>query len=81
MKTKQNLLQTLQTINKQNLKAYGVGAVVSTAVLAPNAHAFDVSAALAGNTTEQNVGLAAAFILSVSVLVWGVKRVIGFFGR
>lgn len=71
----------LSTINKQNFKAYGVGAVVSTAVLAPNAHAFDVAAALAGNTAEANIGLAAAFILGVSVLVWGTKRVIAFFGR
>jgi hypothetical protein len=43
--------------------------------------AFDVAAALSGNTTKDNIEIAAVFVLGVGVLIWGVRKVVGFFSR
>ncbi|ENV73430.1 hypothetical protein F946_00942 [Acinetobacter johnsonii ANC 3681] len=69
-------------INKKKVGTYGVGAVLSTSVLATNANAaLDVAAALAGNSTEDNIGLVVAFMLGVAVLIWGSRKVVGFFSK
>lgn len=69
-------------LTSRNLKTYGTGAVVSTALMSNNANAaFDVAAALSGNTTKDNIEIAAVFVLGVGVLIWGVRKVVGFFSR
>lgn len=69
-------------INKKNVGTYGLGAVLSTSLLATNANAeVDVAAALAGNSTKDNIGLVVAFMLGVGVLIWGSRKVIGFFSK
>lgn len=77
-KTTQN---RLAIINRKNIGAYGVGAVVSTALMSSNANALDVSAALTGADAEANIETGALWALGIVVVIYGAKKVIGFFGR
>lgn len=56
-------------------------AVVTSAVVATQAHALDVSTALSGSDVEANIETGAVFVLGVILVIWGAKKVIGFFGR
>lgn len=69
-------------LNRQNVSKYGLGAVVSTALVGSNANAaLDVSAALTGADATSNIETGATWILGVVVLIYGLRKVIGFFGR
>lgn len=65
-----------------NVSKYGLLPVLGTAVLTSNANAaFSIEAALAGNTTSDNIEAAGTFVLGVAVLYWGIRKAIAFFGR
>lgn len=77
-KQTQNRLAAL----KNNVSKYGVGAVVSTALLTSNANAaFDVTTALSGADAQSNIETAGLWALGMGVTIYGIKRVIAFFGR
>lgn len=67
---------------QNNVSKYGVGAVVSTALLTSNANAaLDVSGALTGSDAQSNIETGALWALGIVVVIYGAKKVIGFFGR
>ena len=75
------LKQRLAIGNSKNLATYGTGAVVSTALMSSNANALDVSTALTGSDAEANIETGALWALGIVVVIYGAKKVIGFFGR
>ena len=75
------LKQRLAIVNSKNIATYGTGAVVSTALMSSNANALDVSTALTGADAEANVETGALWALGIVVVIYGAKKVIGFFGR
>ena len=75
------LKQRLAIINSKNIATYGTGAVVSTALMSSNANALDVSTALTGADAEANIETGALWALGIVVVIFGAKKVIGFFGR
>lgn len=75
------LKQRLAIVNSKNLATYGAGAVVSTALMSSNANALDVSTALTGADAEANIETGALWALGIVVVIYGAKKVIGFFGR
>ena len=89
------LKQRLAIVNSKNLATYGTGAVVSTALMSSNAsaldvltalmsgnaNALDVSTALTGSDAEANIETGALWALGIVVVIYGAKKVIGFFGR
>ena len=78
---KKTLKQRLAIINSKNIATYGTGAVVSTALMSSNANALDVSTALTGSDAEANIETGALWALGIVVVIYGAKKVIGFFGR
>ena len=78
---KKTLKQRLAIVNSKNIATYGTGAVVSTALMSSNANALDVSTALTGSDAEANVETGALWALGIVVVIYGAKKVIGFFGR
>lgn len=78
---KKTLKQRLAIVNSKNIATYGTGAVVSTALMPSNANALDVSTALTGADAEANIETAALWALGIGVVIYGAKKVIGFFGR
>ncbi|WP_445346533.1 hypothetical protein [Acinetobacter bohemicus] len=75
------LKQRLSVINSKNVRTYGTGAVISAALVSGNANALDVSAALTGADAEANIETGALWALGIVVVIYGAKKVIGFFGR
>lgn len=75
------LKQRLAIVNSKNLATYGTGAVVSTALMSSNANALDVSTALAGADAESNIETGALWVLGIVVVIFGARKVIGFFSR
>jgi len=75
------LKQRLAIVNSKNIATYGTGAVVSTALMSSNANALDVSTALSGSDAEANIETGALWALGIVVVIYGAKKVIGFFGR
>ena len=75
------LKQRLAIVNSKNLATYGTGAVVSTALMSSNANALNVSTALTGSDAEANIETGALWALGIVVVIYGAKKVIGFFGR
>lgn len=72
----------LAILNRNNLATYGLGAVASTALLTSNANAaLDVSTALTGSDAQSNIETGALWALGIVVVIYGAKKVIGFFGR
>ena len=65
----------------RNVKTYGAGAVLSAALVSGNANALDVSTALTGADAEANIETGALWALGIVVVIYGAKKVIGFFGR
>lgn len=78
---KKTLKQRLAIVNSKNLATYGTGAVISTALMSSNANALDVSTALTGADAEANIETGALWALGIVVVIYGAKKVIGFFGR
>ena len=74
------LKQRLAIVNSKNLATYGTGAVVSTALMSSNANALHVSTALTGADAEANIETGALWALGIVVVIYGAKKVIGFFG-
>lgn len=68
-------------LNAKNVKTYGIGSVLSAALMSSNANAFDVSKALTGADAEANIETGALWALGIVVVIYGAKKVIGFFGR
>lgn len=67
----------IATLNK-----FGVATgVTGAAVMASQAHALDVSAALTGNDATSNIDTAAVWILGIAVTIFAARKVIGFFSR
>jgi len=75
------LKQRLAIVNSKNIATYGTGAVISTALMSSNANALDVSTALTGADAEANIETGALWALGIVVVIYGAKKVIGFFGR
>ena len=71
----------LAVFNRKNIATYGAGAVLSTALMSSNAHALDVTTALSGADAEANIETGALWALGIVVVIYGAKKVIGFFGR
>jgi hypothetical protein len=68
-------------VTRHNVSKFGLGAVASAALLASNANALDVDAALTGNTAGANIDTAAIWILGIAVTIYAARKVIGFFSR
>lgn len=77
----ETLKQRLSVINASNVRTYGTGAVVSAALVSGNANALDVSTALTAADAEANIETGALWALGIVVVIYGAKKVIGFFGR
>lgn len=77
----QNQKQRFTILNKKNFATYGTSAVVATALMSSNAHALDVATALTGADAEANIETGALWALGIVVVIYGAKKVIGFFGR
>lgn len=75
------LKQRLAVINSKNVRTYGTGAVVSAALVSGNANALDVTKALTSADAETNIEAGALWALGIVVLIYGAKKVLGFFGR
>ena len=75
------LKQRLAILNSKNIATYGTGAVVSTALMSSNANALDVSTALTGADAESNIETGALWALGIAVVMFGARKVIGFFSR
>lgn len=79
---KKETQKRLAILNKNNVATYGLGAVASTALLSGNANAaLDVSTALTGSDAQSNIETGALWALGIVVVIYGAKKVIGFFGR
>ncbi|OEY93560.1 hypothetical protein BJD20_05230 [Acinetobacter proteolyticus] len=78
---KKTIQNRLAVINRKNIATYGLGAVASTALMSSNANALDVSTALTGADAEANIETGALWALGIVVVIYGAKKVIGFFGR
>ena len=76
-----NKASRFSCLTSQNFKTYGAGAVISTALISGNANALDVSTALTGADAEANIETGALWALGIVVVIYGAKKVIGFFGR
>ena len=55
-------------------------AALAAAATSP-AFALDVSTALTGSTASANIETGAVWALGIVVVIYGAKKVIGFFGR
>lgn len=78
---KKDIQKRLAILNKNNIATYGLGAVASTALMSGNANALDVSTALTGADAKANIETGALWALGIVVVIYGAKKVIGFFGR
>ncbi len=76
-----NKASRFSCLTSRNFKNYGAGAVISAALVSGNANALDVSTALAGSDAEANIETGALWALGIVVVIYGAKKVIGFFGR
>ena len=76
-----NKASRFSCLTAQNFKTYGAGAVISAALVSGNANALDVSTALTGADAEANIETGALWALGIVVVIYGAKKVIGFFGR
>lgn len=68
-------------LNRENIKNYGTGAVVSAVLVSSNANALDVSAALTGSDAQSNIETGAVWVLGIAVVIFSARKVIGFFSR
>lgn len=76
----------MEIMTKQNVKRYGAGAVLSTALVAPafaaeGSTGLNVGSVLEGSTVTTEIGTAATWVLGVVLVVYAARKVIGFFGR
>ena len=76
----------MKLVSKQNVKRYGVGAVLSTALVAPafaaeGDSALNVTDALQNSNVTAEIGTAATWVLGVVLVIYAARKVIGFFGR
>jgi energy-converting hydrogenase Eha subunit C len=73
----------LNVINRQNISKYGTGAVLSVGLMGAVSPAFalDVGAATSGSDANSNIELGATFVLTITVLIFSARKVIGFFSR
>ena len=76
-----NKASRFSCLTSRNFKTYGAGAVICAALVSGNANALDVSTALTGADAEANVETGALWALGIVVVIYGAKKVIGFFGR
>lgn len=65
---------------KQTLAArvIALGAIAATGA---SANALDVAGALTGSTASANIETGALWALGIVVVIYGARKVIGFFGR
>jgi hypothetical protein len=65
------------------LKRFGVstGVIGGAALMTSQANALDVSTALSGSDTSDNIDTAAVWILGIAVTIFAARKVIGFFSR
>lgn len=73
----------LNVINRQNIKKYGTGAVLSAGLMGVVSPAFaiDVTAATTGSDAKSNIDTGATWVLGIAVLIFASRKVIGFFSR
>lgn len=62
-------------------RATALGVVAGSVLVASQAHALDVSTALTGSDAEANIETGAIWALGIVVLIYGARKVIGFFSR
>lgn len=62
-------------------RATALAVVGGSALVASQAHALDVSSALTGSDAESNIETGAIWALGIVVLIYGARKVIGFFSR
>lgn len=67
--------------NTVKKRATALGVVAGSALVASQAHALDVSTALTGSDAEANIETGAIWVLGIAVLIFGARKVIGFFSR
>lgn len=70
---------------KLNFKQIALFALVAMAFTVPEiamaAGGFDPSTATSGSESKSWIETAAQWMLSIVVVIWGVKRTLGFFGK
>lgn len=83
MNNKTTVTEKRGLVTLSNVSKFGLGATLSAGLLA-NAHALapaDVTAATTGNTSSDAIDIAALFVLSIVIVIFSAKKVIGFFSR
>ncbi|WP_235831671.1 hypothetical protein [Acinetobacter rongchengensis] len=73
----------MKLINKENIRKYGTGAVLSAGLMGAVSPAFalDVDAALTGSDAKSNIDTGAVWVLGIAVTIFAARKVIGFFSR
>lgn len=71
----------MKTINRNTLVKRGAALAAAAAAATSPAFALDVSSALTGSTASANIETGAVWALGIVVVIYGAKKVIGFFGR
>lgn len=64
-----------------NRRAAALGLASAGVIAATQANALDVATATSGSDSTANIETAAVWALGIVVLIYGAKKVIGFFGR
>lgn len=62
-------------------RATALAVVGGSALVASQAHALDVSGALASSDAESNIETGALWVLGIAVVIFSARKVIGFFSR
>ncbi len=74
---KNNRVMTLK-----NVSTYGLGATVSGALLTTNANAaLDIAGELEKTDAKSNIETGIIWALGIVILIYGGRKVLGFFGR
>lgn len=71
----------MQNKQRNTLVKRGAAAVAAAAAATSPAFALDVSTALTGSSASANIETGAVWALGIVVVIYGAKKVIGFFGR
>lgn len=78
---KQTKLDAINQRNRIFNPAAATAAVLASSVAMTQAHALDVGSALESSDAESNLETGALWAVGICLLIFGAKRVMGFFGR
>lgn len=80
-KDKQIKLDHIHRRNGMINPAAAAAGVIGASLAITQAHALDIDSALEGSDAKPNIESGALWALAIVVLIYGAKKVLGFFGR